>query len=229
MDTPESRPADPLFLLLSWFSPACPVGSYAYSHGLEKAVDIELIANAEDLQEWIETVLLLGSGRTDGVIFRETHDAARQSDGHRLQELATLSRAMQSTGELALESMSQGEAFLRAIGSAWPSDGLEHLDPRTTTFPVAVAAACAVHRVSLETALLSWYHAFASNLVSAGVRLVPLGQTEGLQTLAALAKTVQRASKLAQELQMEDIGTAAPFLDILSIQHETQYTRLFRS
>ena len=220
---------DPLFLLLSWFSPNYPVGGYAYSHGLEHAVEAAEVTDGPCLREWIATVLLHGSGRVDGVLFREVHRAILSSDHERLNELAELSVALQATAELALESRAQGEAFLTATRSAWPADELEWLSEPAPAFSIAVAVACAAHGIGLRSGLLAWYHAFASNLVSAGIRLVPLGQSEGQRTLAALASTVRDATRQAESLSMDDLGTAAPLLDLASIHHETQYSRLFRS
>ena len=215
-----------LYRLLTWLSPGYPVGAFSYSHGLEYAVETGDVAHADDLADWIAAALLDGSGRVDGVLFRESHAAALGRDWDRLNEAARLGRAFQATMELALESRAQGEAFLKCTRSAWPTEALDRLDDEAT-YPVAVAAACAGHGIPVETALRAWFHAFAANLVSAGMRLIPLGQTDGQRALAALAGTVAEAA--SRIVPMTDIGTAAPLLDLASMRHETQYTRLFRS
>ena len=135
-----------------------------------------------------------------------------------------MGRAFQSTMELALESRAQREAFLKCARSAWPTEALGRLDDKAT-YPVA--AACAGHGIPVETALHAWFRACAANLVSAGMRLIPLGQTDGQRALAALAGTAAEAA--ARIVPMTDIGTAAPLLDLAPMRHETPYTRLFRS
>ena len=218
-----------LYRLLSWLSPGYPVGAFSYSHGLERAVADGDVAGRDDLADWIETVLLLGSGRADGVLFRDAHAAARARDWARLAETAELGFALQASAELALESRSQGAAFLRATRAAWPADALGRLDENRAAYPVAVAFACAAHGIAAGTGLLAYFHAFAANLVSAGVRLVPLGQTDGQAVLAGLAGAAGLAAERALAARTGDVGTAAPRLDIASMRHETQYARLFRS
>lgn len=215
-----------LYRLLSWLSPGYPVGAFSYSHGLECAVETGAVAQADDLADWIAAVLLDGSGRVDGALFRESHAAALDRNWDRLNETARIGHAFQATMELALESRAQGEAFLKCTRSVWPAEALDRLDDEAT-YPVAVAAACAGHGIPVETGMHAWFHAFAANLVSAGVRLIPLGQTDGQRALAALAGTVAEAA--ARIVPMTDLGTAAPLLDLASMRHETQYTRLFRS
>ena len=215
-----------LYRLLSWLSPSYPVGAFSYSHGLEYAVETGDVADADDLAGWIAAVLLDGSGRIDGTLFRESYAAALGRNWKRLNETAEMSHAFQATAELALESRAQGEAFLKCTRSVWPTETLDRLDDKAT-YPVAVAAACAGHGIPVETGIHAWFHAFAANLVSAGVRLIPLGQTNGQRALAALAGTVAQVA--ARIVPMTDLGTAAPLLDLASMRHETQYTRLFRS
>ena len=218
--------ADPLYLLLTWFSPAYPVGAFSYSHGLEYAVETGEVADRDGLAGWAAANLLHGTGRVDGPLFLEAHAAANGQDWERLEETAALGHALQGSAELALESRSQGEAFLQATRAAWPAGALERLS-RRATYPVAVAAACAAHGIPARTGLRAYFHAFASNLVSAGVRLIPLGQTDGQRVLAALADVVEQA--VARAGSLDDAGTAAPVLDLASMHHETQRTRLFRS
>ncbi len=220
---------DPLLILMSWLSPGYPVGGYAYSHGLETAISDGDVTGGAELKDWVTTVLLYGSGRVDGVLFREAHRSVRSGDRQRLAEIAEFSVAFQATAELALESRSQGEAFLRETRAAWPADRLSWIEEPAPAYPVAVAVACAAHDIDMRPGLVAWYHAVASNLISAAVRLVPLGQTEGQKALAALATTMADAVRQAECLDFDGIGTAAPRLELLSIRHETQYTRLFRS
>ncbi|MEX2454187.1 MAG: urease accessory protein UreF [Rhodospirillaceae bacterium] len=219
---------DTLYRLMSWLSPGYPVGAFSYSHGLEQAVEAGLVADETDLVDWVATVLLQGTGRVDGLLFREAWTAVGDGDWDRLAEIAETGHAFQGTAEFALETRAQGEAFVRTTAAIWPAPALDRI-AGGAVYPVAVAVACAAHGIPLEPALRAYFHGFASNLVSAGVRLVPLGQTSGQRAVAALAAPVAAALAQSLRLDFDDIGSAAPLLDLLSMTHETQYTRLFRS
>jgi len=216
------------YRLMTWLSPNYPVGAFAYSHGLEHAVEMGRVASPDDLVEWIETALLHGTGWVDGVLFRESYRATEKRQWERLEEVAGLGAAFQPSAEIALESRSLGDAFLAATGKAWPAPALAWLEGGTV-YAVAVGVACAAHGIDLRDGLAAYFHAFAANLVSAGVRLVPLGQSDGQSALAALEPMVAQAAARAMTIGLEDIGTAAPLLDLYSMRHETQYSRLFRS
>jgi urease accessory protein len=217
-----------LFKLLSWLSPNYPVGAFSYSHGLEQAIEAGHVSNANTLECWIEAVLLYETGRIDGPLFREAYSCADKNDWASLSEIAALGAAFQSTAEFALESKSQGDAFIKATKTAWPAEALDFLG-NGTIYPIAVAVACATHSISLADGLTGYFHAFAANLVSAGVRLVPLGQSDGQLTLSALEPIVVAACDYALSCPLTEIGSAAPILDLNSMTHETQYSRLFRS
>lgn len=219
---------DGLYRLLSWLSPSYPVGAFSYSHGLEYAVETGRVATATDVSEWVSTVLLQGTGRVDGVLFREAYSAVAEANWDHLDEIVDLGNAFQATSEFALETRAQGNAFIKATLAAWPADALTRIE-RGAVYPVAVAVACAAHDIDLKTALHGYFHAFSANLVSAAVRLVPLGQTDGQLAIAALANTVSQAQNQAVSIPLDDIGSAAPLVDLASMHHETQYTRLFRS
>ena len=217
-----------LYRLLSWLSPTYPVGAFAYSHGLEYAVEIGRVTAVGDLIEWVETALLYGTGRIDGVLFREAYLAAEKQDWTTLDDLAELGAAFQPTAEIALESRSQGDAFLTATRRAWPAPALTRLEGGAV-YAIAVGLACAAHNIPLRDGLAGYFHAFAANLVSAGVRLIPLGQSDGQSAIAALEPSVARAEAQAMTIELDDMGSAAPLFDLYSMRHETQYSRLFRS
>jgi urease accessory protein len=226
--------ADGLLKLLAWLSPSFPVGAFAYSHALEAAIDEGLVADRISLQGWIEDLLEQGSPRADGVFFVCAYRAVADGDDASFLEVAEWAAAMRGTGELALESIQQGESFMRAIGDAWPVEiavwrqRLSAAEIRPA-YPVAVACAAAIAKIDATSALAAYLHAFAANLVSAAVRAIPLGQTDGQRVLAAVEPAVAKAAAAAQTRTLEDAGTAAPALDALSFRHETQYSRLFRS
>jgi urease accessory protein len=221
-----------LYRLLAWTSPAYPVGAYTYSHGLEAAVEDGAVKNRAGLVSYVETALGRGAGAVDGPLLAASWRAALADDEAALDEVVELAAAWRGTAETALESGAQGAAFASVTAAAWPEPRFVALvarHPRRLMHPVAFGAAAAWNGVDLRAALFSWLAAFAANLVSAGVRLVPLGQTDGQTATAALMPAVQAATEAALNARLDEIGTAAPMLDLFSMRHETQYTRLFRS
>ena len=217
-----------LYRLLSWLSPSYPVGAFSYSHSLEYAVETGRVATADDVSEWVSTVLMQGTGRVDGVLFREAYSAVGEANWDHLDEIADLGNAFQATSEFALETRAQGNAFIKATLAAWPADAISRIEAGAV-YPVAVAVACAAHDIALKTALHGYFHAFVANFISAAVRLVPLGQTDGQLAIAALEDAVSQAQDQALTIPLDDISSAAPLIDLASMHHETQYTRLFRS
>ena len=225
------NPADrgALYRLLAWLSPAFPVGGYSYSHGLESAVAEELVTNAERLREWCAAALEFGAGRIDAACLAAAHDAASARDWPRLAAVARESAARRPTAEAALEATAQGAAFLGAVRAAWPHPWLGKLDETEATHSVAVGLAAAAHGIDPGAALCARLHGFAATLVSAGVRLIPLGQTDGQRVLAALEPVALRVAAAAPQTAAAAPGTSTPLADWCSAIHETQYTRLFRS
>jgi urease accessory protein len=221
-----------LYRLLAWLSPAYPIGAYTYSHGLETAVEDGRVRTRVDLVDYIATVLRAGAGRIDGALLAAAWRAAEAGEDAALDGIALLAAAWRGTAETALETMQQGTAFTSVTQSAWPEPRFAAFaarHPRRLAHPVAFGAACAFQGVPLRPALAGWLAGFAANLVSAGVRLVPLGQTDGQIATATLHPVVEVAADAAIAADLDGIGSAAPMLDLLSMRHETQYTRLFRS
>lgn len=221
-----------LYRLLAWCSPAYPVGAYTYSHGLEAAVAAGLVADRAGLADYVATALAAGAGRVDGALLAAAWRAAAGGEPAALDEVARLAAAWRGSAELALESLAQGTAFVLVTAAAWPDPRMAAFaarHPRRLAHPVAFGAAAGFAGVPLRPALLGWLAGFAANLVSAGVRLVPLGQTDGQVATAGLQPVVAAAADAALAAALDSLGTAAPMLDLLSMQHETQYTRLFRS
>ena len=220
-----------LYKLLAWLSPSFPVGAFSYSHGLEYAVEIELIRNRDDLVAWCAALLRQGSGLHDAMLFVAAWRGLDANDHALLMEIFELSSAMRSTSELALETQAQGAAFTRAIRDAWPHAALEAAPAQASTpsYPLSVALCAHAHGIDMRDAVAAYLHAFTANLISAGVRLIPLGQTDGQIALRLLEADVAAAVELAETLPLSEIGSATPMLDYCSARHETQYTRLFRS
>lgn len=214
-----------LLRLMTWMSPAFPVGAFSYSHGLERAVHDGLVTNREDLEAWLGDLLIIGSAWNDAVLFAESWRQCH--DGETLSELADLGEAMAGSSERHLETMQQGSAFLQAA-RAWPDPVFECL-PEHCPLPVAVGAISGAHDLALVSALSAWLHAFAANQVQAGLRLMPLGQQEGVEIVAALERTIEATARQAAMTSLDDLGSATLLAEIASLNHETQYSRLFRS
>jgi urease accessory protein len=226
-----SRMSDLTWLLPlgTWLSPAYPVGAFSYSHGLEWTVEAGAVTNVADLAGYVATVLEAGAGWADLVLLAAAWRAAAAGDDAAFEQVRELAEALRGTSETALETTQQGASFVLATRAAWPGTPLDRLaDGKVITYPVAFGAAAA-GRIPLDAALLGFAQAVAANLVSAGVRLIPLGQTDGQRTLAKLAPIIARIAQAAQGTSLDDVGTAAPAIDLSSMRHETQYTRLFRS
>ncbi len=218
---------------MTWLSPSFPVGAYSFSHGLEWAVEDGTVRSAADLRAWIAAVLEHGAGWTDAILFAHAWRAAAAADHEALVEIAELARAFHPSRERHVEASAQGRAFVTALTASWPNprlaQALAAIVETPPTYPVAVAIAAASNRIELLPALSAYLHAFLSNLVSAGIRAVPLGQTEGQRTIAALLPLIHALAAAAKDARLEDLGGAAFRADIASMKHETQYTRLFRS
>jgi urease accessory protein len=221
-----------LYRLLTWLSPAYPVGAYTYSHGLEAAVEAGSVAKRDGLIAYVSTALQRGAGRVDGALLVAAHRAMLKGDDEALDEVAELGAAWRGTAETALEAEAQGTAFTNVTLAAWPMPRFAAFaarHPRQLAHAVAFGAAAAEQGIPARDAAFGFLSAFAANLVSAGVRLVPLGQTDGQLAIAGLQPAVAAATDAALTADLTRLGTAAPMLDVFSLRHETQYTRLFRS
>ena len=204
-----------LYRLMAWLSPAYPIGAFSYSSGIEWAIEARDITDAATLERWLAVMIGEGNGFCDAVFFAHAHRAAAQRDDKALRAVAELAAVFAASQERHLETTAQGRAFLDATRAAWPTPALDRLLAiwdGAAALPVAVAVAGA-----------------GANLVSAGVRLVPLGQTDGQRVLAALEPVVAATAARALATPLDDVGGAAFRADLASMRHETQHTRLFRS
>ncbi|HKA77095.1 MAG TPA: urease accessory protein UreF [Pseudolabrys sp.] len=228
----DLRAQPSLYRLLVWLSPAYPVGAFSYSSGIEWAVEAGDIKDANTLRAWLAVMLADGGGFCDAVLFSHAHRAVVAGDDDELRAIAEFAAAFAPTKERHLETTAQGNAFVSATRTAWPCVVLDRLNTiwdGPVAYPVAVAIAAAGHDIALSSALGGYLQALAANWVSAGVRLVPLGQTDGQRVLAALELIIATTAQRALTASLDDIGSSAFRADLASAQHETQYTRLFRS
>lgn len=221
-----------LYRLMTWLSPAFPVGGFSYSSGIEWAVEAGDIRNAASLQDWLDAMLTEGAGFCDAVFLSQAHGATETGDQAKLRGVAELAAAFVPSRERQLETAAQGRAFIEIARAAWDCDGLAQVVascPMPIVYPVAVGLVSAAHGVPMAPTLHAFLHALVSNWISAGSRLVPLGQTESQRVLAALEPVVAATASRALTASMDDLGSATFRADLASLRHETQYTRLFRS
>jgi urease accessory protein len=221
-----------LYRLMTWLSPAFPVGAFSYSSGIEWAVEAQDITDVGTLQSWLASMLTDGAGFCDAVFLAHAHRAASCVDHRALREVAELAAAFAPSRERHLETTAQGRAFVEIARSAWNCDGLEPLLALTggaMAYPVAVGVVSAAHRLPLAATLHGFLHAVTSNWISAGARLVPLGQTDSQRLLSALEPMVVETGRRALQASLDDAGGANFRADLAGMRHESQYTRLFRS
>jgi len=224
-----------LLRLQSWISPAFPTGAYSYSHGLEWAVETGHVYNRSSLVDWLEADLCYGSGRNEAIFFSEAWRCTKKDDAAKLWEVAEQAAAFRATSEFALESFQQGAACLATLCRAWPDRTIMWLSDQfhERNIPPIVAIVLGVRSASqsipCDLALPAFLQSYIANLVIAGIRLIPVGQTDGQLAIAELEEAVLIASAEAEKSTTDDLGSAALMVDLASMQHETQYTRLFRS
>jgi urease accessory protein len=243
MTTSEPVPADAqggmnadeaaaLYRLMTWLSPSFPVGAFSYSSGIEWAVEAGDITDAASLRDWLAAMLREGSGFCDAVFLAQAHRAASAQDEAGLREIAELAAAFVPSRERQLETSTQGRAFIEIARSAWAGAGLDEMVAAcggSAVYPVAVGLVSAAHAIPVAPTMHAFLHALVSNWISAGARLVPLGQTDSQRILASLEADVVSTAKRALEASLDDLGSATFRADLASLRHETQYTRLFRS
>jgi urease accessory protein len=224
--------ASALYRLMAWLSPAYPVGAFSYSSGLEWAVEAGDVKDADAFAAWVAVIISEGGGFCDAALFAHAHRAAAALDDEALRSVAELAAAFAPSKERHLETIAQGGAFLEVTRAVWPCAALDRLMqawPGPYAYPIAVATAAAGHGIAAEPALSAYLHALAANLVSAGVRLVPLGQTDGQRGIASLEPLIEAAARRALATSLDEMGSATFRVDLASQHHEAQYTRLFRS
>ena len=225
----------PLLRQQSWLSPAFPTGSYSYSHAIEWAAEAGYIHDRKSLVDWLEADLCYGSGRNEAIFFIEAWRCATEDNCEKLLEIAELAAAFRGTSEFALETSQQATACLATLRRVWPDPFLETLSELLSELRIApvlsvvLGVRAATQNIPATLALPAFLQSYLANLVTAGVRLVPLGQTDGQLAIAELEGAVLAVAAQAGCATIHDLGSAAFMVDLASASHETQYTRLFRS
>ncbi|MDF1872198.1 urease accessory UreF family protein [Vannielia sp.] len=205
--------------LTQWLSPAFPIGAFAWSHGLEAALNEDQVT-ADTVEDWLRGVLTLGGGWADAVLLA----AAYRAKPSEVSEVDAIARAMAPSAERLAETLEQGTAFARTVSDVWPGGRLPAL-----CYPVALGHAGALHDLPLDLTATLYLQAFAAALTSAASRLVPLGQTHAQAILSRLTELCPEVAKSALSIPLDEISSQSFAADIAAMRHETQYSRLFRS
>ncbi|WP_319532583.1 urease accessory protein UreF [uncultured Cohaesibacter sp.] len=217
-----------LIRLITFLSPAFPIGAFSYSHGLEVAIAKGTVKDQTTALDWLQALLLHGGGWSDAVLLSQSWQA---DDIEAILSLNEFALAMAPSAERHLETVRQGAAFLKASKS-WPiplHTTLADAGVDNIAMPVIVGTVAKAQGIPLESILPASLHAFSSNLISVAMRLVPLGQSDGLALQAGLEATILKAASRARTASLDDIGTCCLASDIAAMQHEHLTTRIFRS
>jgi urease accessory protein len=206
-----------LLSLTQWLSPAFPLGGYAYSHALELAMSEGAVTDAPTLQVWLSQTLSYGGGKSDAWLLALT------LAGHNADDMADLANALAGTRERWMETFEQGTAFVRTVGQM----GGPKIAP--CALPVAVGQAARGLDLPAQTVISLYLHSFTSNLVSAAVRFVPLGQTAGQTVLARLHGDIAAQAQQALGATIETLTTSAFAAELRAARHEDMEVRLFKS
>ena len=211
--TRMTDPTDQL-RLIQWLSPAFPIGSFAYSQGLETAITSRDVHDAATLQDWITAILTIGSARTDAILLAHARACA---------DLTDTALALAPSQERHTEMIDQGRAFGQAIAA------ITGTPQPVLPYALAVAHATRPLNVPTETVLTHWLQGVAAQLASVGVRFIPIGQTDGQRILASLAPLITRLAATYAKAPLSEIGSATFAADLASMQHETLAVRIFRT
>ncbi len=208
---------DPALILAQWMSPAFPVGAFAFSHGLEAAIEDGRLNSAAEVEDWLRALLEEGSGMTDAVFLAHAYRGAD------LPDLADLCLGFCAAAGRVLETQEQGASFTRTLRE------MQGLDLPDLPYPLAVGRAAALQGVPLALTLRFYLSGFTANLISAAVRRVPLGQTEGQAMLARLHEVIEAIAARAPDIALDDLSATCFAADIAAMQHETLYSKTFRT
>jgi urease accessory protein len=220
MDTARMSIDPKLLTLTQWLSPAYPVGAFAWSHGLEAAIDAGWVWDAESLARWLEDILQSGSGWSDALWIAQAY---RADTAQSLADIDAQARAYAPAAERLTEATRQGHAFAKVTRDVW------NLDLPDALLPVALGRAAHLMGMDLEAVSALYLHAFASNLIAAAQRLMRLGQTDAQRVLTTLGPLCTEVASAASASGQADIFSNTFLSDIAAMRHETQQPRLFQS
>lgn len=202
-------------VLFSWFSPNFPIGSFNFSHGLEAAVEMKLIHDSFTLENWISNLITDGSGKTDVILL---------SNAYRGKNINELALALCPSKERWIESIKLGKSFSKNIRDNWSYNIEDDL-----AFPVALGKAGSFFSIPLDQLLIIFLQSFASNLITFGIKHIPLGQSAGQKILVNLIPVIQAQSMKYKNYDITDIGSSAFISDLASMYHENLKNRIYQT
>ena len=206
-----------LITVMQWLSPAFPIGGFAYSHGLEWAIDKGYVSNREELKKWISDLLEYGSLKNDAILIKLV---LQGSDPKEINELAL---ALCSASERLSETQLQGGAFCKIMREVWSVE-MDEL-----TLPIALALAAKNESIDQNLVVPAYLHSFCSNLISVAMRLIPIGQTDGQKTLRELSPLISDSVRAVAKSNKDDLGSACFLSDVSAMQHEYLQPRVFKT
>lgn len=211
-----------LLRLMTWLSPVFPTGGFSYSHGLESAIDEALIETREDLLEWLKALVENGSAWNDCVLLVASFESS--------EEATELGLAMAGSKERLLETTAQGAAFVKSanewLNNEWLGDGQL---PDNCPLPVAVGIVAGAYEIDRELAVTAYLHAFTSNQIQCALRLMKLGQQNGVWIQKGLESVILQTAMRAATSTLDDVGSATVGAEIAAMRHEVMTSRIFRS
>ena len=202
-------------VLFSWFSPNFPIGSFNFSHGLETAVEMKFIHDNFTLENWISNLITDGSGKTDIILL---------SNAYRGKNINELALALCPSKERWIESIKLGKSFSKNIRDNWSYNIEDDL-----AFPVALGKAGSFFSIPLDQLLIIFLQSFASNLITFGMKHIPLGQSAGQKILINLIPVIQAQSMKYKNYDITDIGSSAFISDLASMYHENLKNRIYQT
>ena len=202
--------------LQTWFSPAFPTGAFSYSHGMESAIQDNLVKDAGGLKSWVDSLLSHGSGRNDGLFLKAAYKG--------VDEANDLCLVLSGSKERLRETMELGQAFSRVVRASYDVNL-----PDQTAYPVAIGMTAQQIGLDLTLTLQSYLQAFASNLISVGVRTIPIGQQAGQDCLIGLYPVIQNVTNQIKSESLDELGTATFISDLMAMKHEKSVPRIYRT
>ncbi len=206
-----------LITVMQWLSPAFPIGGFAYSHGLEWAINKGYVSNREELQKWVSDLLEYGSLKNDAILIKLV---LKGSDPKEINEIAI---ALCPANERLSETQLQGGAFCKIMREVWS------LEIDDLALPIALALAAKNENIDQNLVVPAYLHSFCSNLISVAMRLIPIGQTDGQKTLRELSPLISDSVRAVAKSDKDDLGSACFLSDVSAMQHEYLQPRVFKT
>ena len=211
--------------LLTWNNQSYPIGSYSFSSGLEYAVEINIVNSSKDLKYWLKDLLVFGNLQSDAILLVHAWKLKVENKDNVIASLNNFAASLTQSKEKHIESLEQGKSFIKISKDTW-----DHKFPNDSLmFPLAYACSAAQEGISLNNTLLSFLHSNLCNLLAAGIKLIPLGQTEGQKIQLHLNEYIEKEYRNILKRDLSLVGNCGWVNDIVCMKHENQFTRIFRT